>query len=71
MTLAPPGARHTPDVDIFHLALDIAWSDPDEVADIENPPMFVRVAQCLGIRSIPHTDFETTRDALAEHGLAV
>lgn len=59
-----------PDIDIFRLALDISQSDPDEVIYIENTPMFVQVAQGLGIRSILHVDFETTRDTLAAVGLA-
>lgn len=59
-----------PDVDIFRLALDISQSSPDRVIYIENTPMFVQVAEGLGIRSILHVDFETTREALTAVGLA-
>ena len=45
-----------PDADIFRLALDIAKAPARQVIYIENTPMFVRVAEGLGIRSILHTD---------------
>jgi len=59
-----------PDVDIFRLALDIAQAEPRRVVYIENTPMFVRVAEGLGIRSILHTDAATTRAELGALGLA-
>ena len=45
-----------PDADIFRLALDIVQAPARQVLYIENTPMFVQVAQGLGIRSILHTD---------------
>jgi len=45
-----------PDADIFRLALDIVQTPARQVLYIENTPMFVQVAQGLGIRSILHTD---------------
>lgn len=59
-----------PDADIFRLALDIAQVQPDQVVYIENTPMFVQVAEGLGIRSILHTDYEITRSQLASFGLS-
>ena len=58
-----------PDPDIFHMALDIAQVSPEQVAYIEDRPMFVEVARDLGLHAIQHTDVDTTRAALAELGL--
>jgi putative hydrolase of the HAD superfamily len=58
-----------PDVDIFRLALDIAQAPARQVVYIENTPMFVQIAEGLGIRSILHTDYESTRAKLASFGL--
>ena len=46
-----------PDADIFRLALDIAQTPARQVVYIENTPMFVQVAEGLGIRGILHTDY--------------
>ena len=58
-----------PDADIFRLALDIAQVSGEQVVYIENTPMFVQVAEGLGIRSILHTDYPSTRAKLASLGL--
>jgi putative hydrolase of the HAD superfamily len=58
-----------PDVKIFHLALDIAQTPARNVVYIENTPMFVRIAEGLGIRSILHTDYASTCVKLASFGL--
>lgn len=58
-----------PDKRIFRLALDLAQVTPGEVVYIENTPMFVEVAQELGIHALLHTDFAATRAALAALGL--
>ena len=60
---------HKPDVDIFRLALDIAQTSARQVAYIENTPMFVQIAEGLGIRGIVHTDFMSTQAKLALLGL--
>ena len=36
---------------------------------IDNTPMFVQIAERLGIRSIHHIDYESTRARLASFGL--
>ena len=59
-----------PDVDMFRLALDISQAPAPQVVYIENTPMFVQIAEGLGIRSILHTGYESTRDKLALLGLA-
>ena len=58
-----------PDADMFRLALDIAQTPARQVIYIENTPMFVQVAEGLGIRSILHTDYKSTRAKLASFGL--
>jgi putative hydrolase of the HAD superfamily len=58
-----------PDADIFGLALDIAQAPAREVVYIENTPMFVQIAEGLGIRSILHTDYKSTCAKLASFGL--
>jgi putative hydrolase of the HAD superfamily len=58
-----------PDADIFRLALDIAQARAREVLYIENTPMFVQVAEGLGIRSILHKDYRSTCTKLASFGL--
>ena len=59
-----------PDADIFRLALDTAQTPVQQVVYIENTPMFVQIAEGLGIRSILHTDYKSTREKLASFGLA-
>ena len=58
-----------PDADIFRLALDIAQAPAQHVVYIENTPMFVQIAEGLGIRSILHTDYKSTCTKLASFGL--
>jgi putative hydrolase of the HAD superfamily len=58
-----------PDMDIFRLALDIAQAPARQVVYIENTPMFVQIAEDLGIRSILHTDYRSTCAKLALFGL--
>ena len=58
-----------PDVAIFHLALDISLAPAQEIVYIENTPMFVQIAEGLGIRSILHTDYQSTCARLAALGL--
>ena len=58
-----------PDAEIFRLALDIVQTPARQVVYIENTPMFVRIAEGLGIRSILHTDYRSTCAQLAAFGL--
>jgi putative hydrolase of the HAD superfamily len=58
-----------PDVDIFRLALDTAQVPVRRIVYIENTAMFVQIAEGLGIRSILHTDYSSTRAKLASFGL--
>jgi putative hydrolase of the HAD superfamily len=58
-----------PDADIFRLALDIAQVRPTQVVFIDNTPMFVQIAETLGIQGVLHTDCESTRAKLSHLGL--
>ncbi len=58
-----------PDEDIFRLALDIAQAPAQQVVYVENTPMFIRIAEGLGIRSILHPDYTSTCAKLASFGL--
>jgi putative hydrolase of the HAD superfamily len=58
-----------PDADIFRLARDIAHVPARQVVYIENTPMFVEIAEGLGIRGILHTDYKSTCVKLAQFGL--
>jgi putative hydrolase of the HAD superfamily len=59
-----------PDADIFRLALDITQVPAQRVVYIENTPMFVKIAEGLGIRSILHTDHDSTAMEMASLGLS-
>ena len=58
-----------PDADIFRLALDVAQTPADQVVFVDNTPMFVQVAEGLGIRGVLHTDYRSTCAKLASLGL--
>jgi putative hydrolase of the HAD superfamily len=58
-----------PDADIFRLALDIAQVRPACAVFIDNTPMFVQIAEGLGIHGILHIDCQSTRAKLFHLGL--
>jgi putative hydrolase of the HAD superfamily len=58
-----------PDAAIFRLALDVAQVPARQIVYIDNTPMFVQIAEGLGIRSILHTDYESTCAKLSTLGL--
>ena len=60
-----------PDKDIFRLALDTSQVSPKQIIYLENTFMFVQVAENLGIRSVFHTDYKSTRAKLASIGLVL
>ena len=59
-----------PDADIYRMALDVAHALPEQVAYVEDRPLFVQVANGLGIHGIMHRNRASTQAALAELGLA-
>jgi putative hydrolase of the HAD superfamily len=60
-----------PDKDIFLLALDTAQVVPQQIVYIDDTLMHVEVATSLGINSIFHTDYKSTRAKLASFGLEI
>jgi putative hydrolase of the HAD superfamily len=60
-----------PDADIFKLALDIAQTPVRQIVYIENTPLFVQIAEGMGIRSILHTDYKSTCTKLVSSGLDI
>ena len=60
-----------PDADIYRIALDIAQVRPDQVVYIDDRPMFVEVAEGLGIKGIIHTSYAATRKTLEDMGLSL
>ncbi len=60
-----------PDTDMYRIALDIAQVVPQGVVYIDDRPMFVEVAQSLGIHGIVHKDVASTRQILETMGLTL
>lgn len=60
-----------PDADMYKIALDIAQVRPEQVIYIDDRPMFVEVAQGLGIQGIIHKSYESTRKELDTLGLSL
>jgi putative hydrolase of the HAD superfamily len=60
-----------PDAEIFGLALDMAQVPARNIVFIDDTPMFVEIAETLGIHGILHKDYATTRAALATLGLVL
>ncbi len=60
-----------PDADMYRIALDIAQVQPSQVIYIEDRPMFVEVAQSLGIHGIIHTSYQSTSKSLEQFGLKI
>lgn len=60
-----------PDADIYRIALDIAQVSPEQVIYIDDRPMFVEVAQSLGIKGVIHKGVQTTCKALEDLGISL
>lgn len=58
-----------PSGEIFRLALESSQAKAERVVYIENTPMFIEVAEGLGIRAVLHTGYRSTCAALAALGL--
>ena len=58
-----------PDTAIFQLALDIAQVPTRQIVYIDNTPLFVQIAEELGMRGLLHTDYKSTTTKLAGFGL--
>lgn len=60
-----------PDEDIYRMALNIAQAPAENVVYIDDRAMFVEVARNLGIQSIHHVTYESTRSQLESAGLVL
>jgi putative hydrolase of the HAD superfamily len=60
-----------PDQEIYRMALDVSQAPIDQIVYVENTPMFVGVAGALGIQTILHVDYPSTRAAFEAYGLKV
>lgn len=60
-----------PDQDIFRIALDISQTPAREIVYLDDRPMFVEVAESLGIKGIIHEDLESSKKALGEFSLSL
>ena len=59
-----------PDLDIYRIALDVSQSLPEQVAYIDDRPLFIETANSMGIQGILHVDVTTTRAKLSALGLS-
>jgi putative hydrolase of the HAD superfamily len=59
-----------PDEDIFHIALDVAQAEPEEVVYVDDRHMFTEVAGRLGMHEVWHRDLDGTRAAFEALGLS-
>ncbi len=57
------------DIDIFRLALNAAHVPTEQAVYIDDLPLYVQVAEGLGIRGIHHTDYKSTLTQLTSFGL--
>jgi putative hydrolase of the HAD superfamily len=55
-----------PDPAIYHMALDLAQAKPQEVVYLEDRALYVEKADHLGIHSIQHVDYVTTKAKIFE-----
>ncbi len=62
--------RRKPDETIFRMALDLVQVAASETIYIDDRLMFTEVARGLGIRSIHHLGYESTKERLATLGLS-
>jgi putative hydrolase of the HAD superfamily len=57
------------DPQIFRFAIDISQAEEKQTLYIENTPLFIETAKGLGIRTLLHTDYESTCAKLKTMGL--
>lgn len=60
-----------PEKEIFQIALDTSRAQASRVVYIENTLMFVQIAQDLGMQTILHTNYKSTREKLISFGLKI
>ncbi len=55
-----------PDLDIYHVALDIAQMKPKEVVYIDDRALFVEIGKSLGMTAIQHKTYQDTKQQLEQ-----
>jgi len=60
-----------PEPEIYRLALDLSQTPPAHSVFIDDQLLFVEVAEKLGMHGIHHTDYASTKAALAALGLSL
>lgn len=60
-----------PDADIFRVAIDVAQVAVHEIVYIDDRPLFVQVAESLGLKGIVHKDYDSTIEELKMIGLEI
>ena len=60
-----------PDEDMFRVAMDISHTRPEEAIYIDDRPMFIEVAQSLGLHGVLHSGYDETRLELKKFGLVL
>lgn len=55
-----------PDLEIYHLALNITQSKPEEVIYIDDRPLLAEIGEQLGLKTIHHVSYENTCKRLEE-----
>ena len=58
-----------PDADIFRIAIDVAQVPVGKIVYIDDRPLFVQVAESLGLKGIVHTDHDDTVNKRRSMGL--
>ncbi|MFN8486884.1 MAG: HAD family phosphatase [Caldilineaceae bacterium] len=59
-----------PDADIYRIALDIGQIEPNAIVYVDDRPLFVDIANSLGMHGLHHKDYAATKQALTKWGLA-
>jgi putative hydrolase of the HAD superfamily len=59
-----------PDARIYQLALDTVQTRPERIVYIEDTPLFKKVGEGWGIKSILHRNYRSTRSQLTSLGLS-
>ncbi len=60
---------HKPDKAMYQAALDVSQAPPRNVLYIDDRLAFIKAARALGIPSIHHEEYNSTRSELARYGL--
>ena len=60
-----------PDIDIFHIALDIAHTTPSRSIYVDDRLLYIEVASAIGIHTVHHQTLDNTKEKLKEFGFSL